>query len=104
MDLESAALRKVFGKVFARSFFLGIEKADDENLMDEFVIVGESERLTAIDADLGRVKGPSALDHGVCRISRQGRTAGGQDQEYRKHVFHDAPPRDLSGARLAAMV
>ena len=88
MDLEGARLRKVFGKIFARGLLFGIEQADHENLMDEFIVIGEGEGLAAIDGHLGWPKGPAALDNGVGRIRGKDRAAQSREEQNRKIFSH----------------
>ena len=66
------ASRKGFGKILARGLFVGIEQARDINLMDEFVLVGEGQRLAPIDGDLAGMKGAALLRDGVGSSAKAG--------------------------------
>jgi hypothetical protein len=88
VHLKGAHARKAFGKIFTWGPFLGIEQADREDLVDEFVIVGEGEGFAAIDRHFNRMKGSAALDDGMSRIGRENRTADEQENKNRPAFFH----------------
>ena len=60
-DLEGSGLGKAFGKILAGGLFVGIEQTRNIDLVDEFVLVGESEAIAPIDGDLAGMKGAAAL-------------------------------------------
>jgi hypothetical protein len=84
--LEGSRVRKAFGKILARGSFVGIEQTRNEDLVNELVIVGEGQRLAAIDGDFGGAKRPALLHDGmgVIRERRNGR----KDNKCNKKVFH----------------
>jgi hypothetical protein len=84
--LEGSRFRKAFAKILARGSFVGIEQARNEDLVNEFVIVGEGQRLAAIDGDFGGAKRPALLHDGmgVIRESGQGR----EDKKGNQNFLH----------------
>src|ERR1700761_137768 len=77
--LEGSRLRKAFGKILAGGALVGIEQSHDEYLMDEFIVVGEGQRLAMVDSDFGRTKGPTLLhdDMGIVGYSCAGQWTNG---------------------------
>jgi hypothetical protein len=85
-DLEGSRLRKGFGNILARGSLIRVEQTGDVNLMDEFVVVGEGQRLPVIDRDLAGAKGPPLLGDGMgviaeSRASRQQRNSHDGQEE-----------------------
>src|SRR6185369_6694923 len=73
-DLEGARLGKALGNILARGPFVAVEieaAAGDIDLMDEVIIVGESQRIALVDGDFAGAKRPPLL-HDDMRIVRDG--------------------------------
>ena len=80
-DLEGARLGKAFGNILAGRTLIAVEVeivSVDIDLMDELVIVGEGQRFTLVDGDLGGAEGPALLNDGM-RVVREG--GNGHDDE-----------------------
>ncbi|HZQ41182.1 MAG TPA: hypothetical protein VFA87_10315 [Rhizomicrobium sp.] len=88
-NLEGSRRRKGFGNILARISLVAIKSESwrlDIDLMDELVIIGESQAFAAVDADLGGAEGAAFLDDGMSLIG--GEAGCWNEQEKREQFFH----------------
>src|SRR6185312_1867057 len=87
-DREGSSLRKAFGKSLAGRFLVGVEQAHDIDLMNEIVLVSESEAVAPVDGDFAWMEGTSALANHM--VVGKGRRRGHQQACQDDH-FHGCP-------------
>jgi hypothetical protein len=85
MDFEGSRLGKSFGDIFAGRLLIGIEVeivARHINLVNEFIVVRESQAFAAVNGHFAGMKFATFLYNGVGAVGAKCRTTNQKEQKH----------------------
>src|SRR5579862_4813325 len=102
--LKSSGSREFHHDILAGLLFVGVEVQDvrlDVDLMDEFVLIGEGERIALGNGHLARMKGPALLDDRMAVIGERHASDEQDRDQGEDRVSHLVTTSCCIGARRA---